>query len=406
MQAKKFIQNRGVTEQEFSREENWTAYRGIVKCISLGIPASPDNLHREISSIIPNGNVLAIASSVSTNDGFGSFVDGYCDKLLEVSERRQTLKQLEDAQKRILSGSEPPSAIKFRLSNSLLRTRGRQTTKGLNHYVEGVQKHIQDVRQGKVKPVIPFYIKKMDDAVGGLQPTLILIGAQPGVGKSALIASCVDLQARNGHKPFVASLEDEPSWMAWRFISNSTGVNQFDLRFTKLGSTPYEKILKSNKDLQKYRDNIRVVDGSITGMRIQDLISSINDAIVNQGCDSVWIDHLGEISLTNNERTDLEIARHLSLLRGVANKHGVPVIVAAHFKRPADPSLPPTFRDFANSSGAERKARVALGLRRNPGSDVLSVHVMKQTNGPAGQVVDLEFGGAAAMILQTEGGYK
>jgi len=61
---------------------------------------------------------------------------------------------------------------------------------------------------------------------------------------------------------------------------------------------------------------------------------------------------LGEINLTNSERTDLEIARHLSLLRGVANKHGVPVVVAAHFKRPADPSLPPSFRDFANSSGA------------------------------------------------------
>lgn len=77
------------------------------------------------------------------------------------------------------------------------------------------------------------------------------------------------------------------------------------------------------------------------------------------------------------------------------------MVVAAHFKRPADPSLPPSFRDFANSSGAERKARVALGLRRNPGSDVLSVHVMKQTNGPAGQVIDLEFGGAAAMIVET-----
>lgn len=49
---------------------------------------------------------------------------------------------------------------------------------------------------------------------------------------------------------------------------------------------------------------------------------------------------------------------------------------------------------------------MALGLKRNPGSDSLQVHVMKQTNGPAGQVIDLEFGGSAAMIINTEGGYK
>ncbi len=102
----------------------------------------------------------------------------------------------------------------------------------------------------------------------------------------------------------------------------------------------------------------------------------------------------------------MEIARHISLLRGIANKHGVPVLAAAHFKRPTDPSLPPSLRDFANSAGAERKARVALGLKRNPGSDILQVHVMKQTNGPAGRVIELEFGGSAAMILNTEGGFQ
>lgn len=91
------------------------------------------------------------------------------------------------------------------------------------------------------------------------------------------------------------------------------------------------------------------------------------------------------------------------MLRAIANEFGVPMIVAAHFKRsvitPGQSLPPPSYRDFANSSGAERKARVALGLRRNPGSDLLQVHIMKQTNGPAGGVVNLEFGGAAAMIV-------
>jgi hypothetical protein len=141
-------------------------------------------------------------------------------------------------------------------------------------------------------------------------------------------------------------------------------------------------------------------------MRIEDVISSATEGIIQDGCDSIWIDHAGEILLTATERTDLEIARHLSLLRGIANRFGVPVIVAGHLKRQADPSAPPLLSSFANSSGAERKARVALGLQRKPGSDILSVHILKQTNGPAGQVVDLKFAGAAAMIMDAEGGIR
>jgi hypothetical protein len=117
-------------------------------------------------------------------------------------------------------------------------------------------------------------------------------------------------------------------------------------------------------------------------------------------------DELIRFLLTASERTDLEIARHLSLLRGIANRFGVPVIVAGHLKRQMDPTVPPLLSSFANSSGAERKARVALGLQRRAGSDILSVHILKQTNGPAGQVVDLKFAGAAAMIMATEGGIK
>ena len=185
-------------------------------------------------------------------------------------------------------------------------------------------------------------------------------------------------------------------------MSHKTKINQFNLRFQKLSETDFSNV-KSQKGSYK---NIRTIDCSVGGMRIEDIVSSATEAITVDGCDSIWLDHAGEILLTASERTDLEIARHLSLLRGIANRFGVPVIVAGHLKRQLDPTQPPLLSSFANSSGAERKARVALGLQRRAGSDVLSVHVLKQTNGPAGQIVDLKFAGAAAMIMETEGGIR
>lgn len=404
-ESKKFVENKGITELDFDRSDNWSAYRGIVSCISAGLPCSTDNLVRGISKFNQD-QAENIARSISSAVVAGGFLDAYADQLLEVSERREAIRLLEDASNQIKSGKFPANQVKFRLSNSLVRTRGRKSTSGLDEHVREVEQHVQDVASGVIKPVTPWYIPQLDREIGGLQNTLTLIGAEPGVGKSALIASGVNLQAANGHRPLVVTLEDPPDWLAYRCVSNDTKVNQFELRFTKMGQGKFDDIKKSNAELEKYRKNIRIIDGSDGGMRIEDILSSIKDAIINEGCDSVWLDHAGEILLSATERTDLEISRHYSLLRGIANKYSVPVLVAAHFKRPADPSLPPSYRDFANSSGAERKARVALGLKRNPGSDNLSVHIMKQTNGPAGGVVNLEFGGAAAMIINTEGGYK
>ncbi len=402
-ESKRLVEGSSIVESDFCRQDHFTLYRCIVACVQANVPALSDSIIRECRKIAPE-RVQVVAMILNGTDALGAASEGYRDQLLDLSDRRRTLKMLEDARQRIESGREDPTKIRFKLSNSLQSSRGKKHSRGLDEYVTKVESHLHAVRDVTIKPVTPWYIPRLDAAIGGLQPTLILVGAEPGVGKSALIASAVNLQARNGHKPFVASLEDSPDWLAWRIVSNDSKKNQFDMRFTKLGMHELGLITKDNAERKEERNRIRVVDGSEAGMKIEDLIASINDAIMNEGCDSVWVDHLGEIVLTSSERTDLEISRHLSLLRGVANRHGVPVIVAAHFKRPDDASKPPTFRDFANSSGSERKARVALGLRRNPGSDILNVHVMKQTNGPAGQVVDLMFSGAAAMINEIEGG--
>lgn len=406
-EAKRFLESSIVGEEDFTRRSNWIAYQAVASCIRSNIPSTADNILRESARFAEGTGVESVRIVTGPDSaGSGHGLSGYAERLMEITERRKQKRLLESAIQKLSNPSISSSEVRFNLVGSLQRTRGRIQTKGLDEYAEQVESHLDDVMAGRVKPVIPWFIPRLDDAIGGLQPTLIMIGAEPGVGKSALLASAVNLQANNGHRPLIASLEDEPSWLAWRLVSNSTQKNQFDMRFKKMSTGELSFVKQSNEQQKKIRSHIRVIDGSNGGVKIEDLISSIDDAIVNEGCDSVWIDHAGEIVLSSTERTDLEISRHLSLLRGIANRHSVPVVVAAHFKRCEDPSKPPSFRDFANSSGSERKARIALGLRRNPGSDSLAVHVMKQTNGPAGMVVDLNFNGAAAMILANEDGWN
>ena len=119
----------------------------------------------------------SLVKAVLSSDGSGGFVDGYCDKLMEVSERRESIRLLEDAKNRILTGHGTASEVKFRLSNSLLRTRGRKASTGLDEHVKKLEQHIKDVADGKIPPVNPWYIPQLDQEIGGLQHTLTLIGA-------------------------------------------------------------------------------------------------------------------------------------------------------------------------------------------------------------------------------------
>jgi len=61
-------------------------------------------------------------------------------------------------------------------------------------------------------------------------------------------------------------------------------------------------------------------------------------------------------------------------------------------------NVKPTLSDFANSSGAERKARLAIALTREHGASVLQAHILKQTNGPSGITVDLPFDLQSGMV--------
>lgn len=397
-EARRHVDANLIDANDFCRGDHHRAYGAIVGLVGGNIVPDGAALFAALKSVGLNGESFA---DVLANSYHPESVDGLCALVRDLSDKRQTMRQLEDSIARLKSGSDVYE-VKARVTNHLSKTRGRKSSKSLDDYVETAVAHVDNVRAGKVKPVTPTYIKELDKAIGGWQNTLVMIGAEPGVGKSALIATGVHLQAANGHRPLVISLEDEPTWLAWRLMSNKTNINQFDMRFQKLSDFDYAAV-KNQRGLYK---DIRVIDGSVGGMRIEDVVSSAIEGVTVDNCDSIWVDHAGEILLTASERTDLEIARHLSLLRGVANKYGVPVIVAGHLKRQLDPSAPPLLSSFANSSGAERKARVALGLQRRAGSDVLSVHVLKQTNGPAGQIVDLKFAGAAAMIMDAEGGIK
>ena len=252
-------------------------------------------------------------------------------------------------------------------------------------------------------PVIATGLERWDVALGGLQPTLTVIGAMPGVGKSALLAALVRNLAGSGVKVGFFSLEDEGKWIASRLLSFFSRVPLQTLLFRRLDKSQFEDVQAGMNQVHAIMANTVIDDRQ--GVDCRDVVAQA-DAMVAAGCKAIFVDHLGEIRIKSRERHDLEITEVCSDLRGIAKRHGVPVVLACHLKRNGNETeaSEPRLTDFAFSSGIERTCRVGLGLSRPVGENgkpiegVMRVHILKQTNGASRDAFDLEIDQQSAVV--------
>ncbi len=257
--------------------------------------------------------------------------------------------------------------------------------------------HLEAVAKGLVLPVLPTGIHALDALIGGLQKTLTIIGAGPGVGKSALIASIVRNLGLNGTQVGLFSLEDERSWIAKRLAADACGIPLFVLQTKPLTNGQRLRLEEGSSRVYDLLRNVCIDDRP--ALSTADVVSAARQMIVRDNCKAVIVDHLGEIRLDRSDRHDLDISDVLQQLRALAKVYQVPVVVACHLKQAVGHGDEPKLNDFAFSAAVSRMARVAIGLSRPGGSeDIIRATVLKQTNGQSNVFADLNFSKLAGVI--------
>lgn len=400
-----------LSKADFHLPSHAALFGAMDSVLRKGLPADPLTIKGELEAskaVVVDDTFWGYSAEILMGQVhlFDSGLPAYSEALRDLSTRRRLLEQLREKAVQIQDRSVAVAPIVSGLYEGLGKLAiesGRVKT--LSEVSDKVAEQLDEVQSGRTKPVIATGFEALDDIIGGWQPTLTMLGALPGVGKSALIAAAVRSMALRGIKVGVFSLEDEATWLAWRVLSREAGINQFTLRYQQMNKYEFEKTADGFKVMNSYDKNVFIVDGSDEGLTIEDIVSDAHDMILNAGVQAILVDHIGEVAFKGNEaRHDLEIARGLSRLRGIANRFSIPVIVAAHLKRRdgLEPGSEPKMSDFANSAGAERKARVALGLCRHSESDEMGICVLKNTWGKAGIRANVKFIGAAAMLKTVE----
>lgn len=390
------LDRHGIKEADFGEPRCRAVYAGIVATLRNGRQLEAVSLMSALGQSAPRALVLEVLTNFENG-----VPDTRLESLREAGKRRALVTSLESLAR--LAGSDAKYGDAYEEAMRVLQAleMPHAEMRTLEGEVMGLVDEVEAVAQGRAQPTLITGIPALDDAIGGLQPTLTILGAEPGAGKSALMARIVRNVAERGVRVGVFSLEDQSRWMVRRMVSETAAVPVFVLANKPLVSSQLERFGVAAEQVHRLASNVIIEDRK--GLTAKDIVAGARVMIARHGAKVIFVDHLGEIRINRTERHDRDIGDVLRELRGIADVHRVPIVVLCHVKRRDGVGEEPRITDFAFSADVERTARVALALVK-PSEDRQGVHVLKQTSGRSGVAVWLRFNAPAAMSTNLEAG--
>lgn len=347
---------------------------------------------KAMGTLTPAGGpaaVMALQEAVP----LASSVADYVATVREFGLRRQLQAEARELERRAQALDVSPEKVALDSSGRLakLGASGADSMKTGADIFERFNGRLDDVQNGRRIPCLPTGIKVWDYCLGGLQRGKVTVmGAQPSVGKTAVAVRIAINQAAMKQRCGIFWLEDDTDALARRAVSDSSGVPVWRLGNEVLTGPILEMAGHGMAHMHDMVSDYWIVkDGS--GLSASQVAAAARQMVVQRGCQSIIVDHLGELGLDHDKwgsrRHDLAVDEAFRLLRDVAKDLDVAVVLLCHLKRPegtnSEPRhMRPTSAMWANSAGIERKARVALGLwedQQRPG--YVAATVLKQTEG-------------------------
>lgn len=230
--------------------------------------------------------------------------------------------------------------------------------------------HQQDIATGK-KEFITTGFRSIDKLNGGFTPgQMVIVGARPSVGKSALANALATNVARQGKNVGIVSLEMNNAEIAARLAAIDTDTD-FGIIYRNLFSDSrsaeawYDRVSRSTVNLPIYVSDKTKVD-------VSEIRSKAHKLRHLHGLDLLIVDYLQliETSATNkNYNREQEVAKISRGLKLMAMEMSIPVVVLCQLNRAVTARKGkdryPQLSDLRESGSLEQDADVVLMLHRD-----------------------------------------
>jgi len=325
-------------------------------------------------------------------------VDGYAAIVKEHSIRRQWIRAASAIAKLGYDRSVPIEAAQSRMMEAamgaLMPGAGREAI-GMREAVAREFDWLQALARGEMQQGgISTGFEDLDRLVMGMyREDLVVVGARPGMGKSALLGNMLARGAKRGQKGLFFSIEMSAKALAMRHIAAEGDIDHGKLRTAKLDEGEWAAVAKlAGTDVPLWIDD----SPEIGVMEIRARAAQVK---AEHGLDVIGVDYLQRVTTRtgNADKRYLELGEVARGLKQLARDLGVVVITLAQAGRSVEGRMDkrPYMSDLEESGKIEQHADGVWFLYRdeyyNADTDrpgIAEVIVRKNRNGPTG-VVDL-----------------
>lgn len=241
---------------------------------------------------------------------------------------------------------------------------------------------------------------KLDDLLGGLEGgDMIVIGARPGVGKSAFVTQVTTALARSGKRVGFYNLEMQEKQVYERFVVAESGIGLTRLRrAVRFLGDEEERFRRANEVLEK-EDRIIITTGSKA-------MSEIRNESRHMGYDVIIIDYLQLLRADKTYRGNryAEVGAISRAIKALAMELNIPIIALSQLNRVSEnrEGKEPTMAELREAGDIEQDASVILLMwNMSKDSSRKGIKVEKQRQGRTGKIV-LRFNGDLMRFEETD----
>lgn len=243
---------------------------------------------------------------------------------------------------------------------------------------------------GQIRGVPTGFIR-MDKRLGGFHPgDLIVIGARPAIGKTALLVNLAEHAAEKGHSVGFISGEQSAMQLGQRAMSRSSGVAAERMRSGDIADEEWPRLTESVRKLIAHK--FHIFDRSAPTM--DEIRRTARRWKQEYDMSCLYVDYAQRIRVPKADNRVEEVAEVARSMKELARDLDVPVVLLSQVIKGVDhrEDKRPGMSDLANSDELTREADLIAMLYRDEvynedsaDKGTAELNVEKNRHGPCGQ---------------------
>lgn len=241
----------------------------------------------------------------------------------------------------------------------------------------------------------------LNEKIGSLEGgDLIVIGARPSVGKSALVAQMALFMASQGKKVGFYSLEMKDKQLFERFTAMISGIRMDRIRSAEMFNTEEEQISYQNSmNIMSGLDNLFLQEGSKS-------VSEIRHESRHMNYDVIIVDYLQLLQTegTYSGNRYAEVGEISHKLKAMSMEFDIPVIALSQLNRVSAGKefTKPSMSEMRESGDIEQDASIIILLWNKSNDGLKGCAVEKNRQGKLGES-DLRYDGSKMRFCEEDG---